>query len=204
VAGQASSWEAAAPQGGARPPTERVGKPPKRRARQGEWAGHAARREHCAGQRCARHAALGTLRWARCAHAKRSMRTDTTRPPMVALFIVLTAMSADSLSGKRTIPKPLQAAGRQATERKAEVRVSEGGHLCVGGDGGGSCLLADMRGERQAHLGPQAASTGIGARLCRHRLHRASSRRRQAGRQRTASGRGCRTPRLRAQSLRSR
>lgn len=53
-------------------------------------------------------------------YAKRSMRTDTTRPPMVVLFIVLTASSAASLVGKRTMPKPLHRKQRAGQGRAGQ------------------------------------------------------------------------------------
>ena len=56
-------------------------------------------------------------------HAKRSIRTDTTRPPMVALFMVLTASSAASLLGKRTMPKPLHSSWARPGGGAAAVRA---------------------------------------------------------------------------------
>lgn len=63
-------------------------------------------------------------------YAKRSMRTDTTRPPIVVLFIVFTASSAASLVGKRTMPKPLH--------REQRGRAGQGRDECAWAAMGGS------------------------------------------------------------------
>ena len=149
--------------------------------------GGGGRRQGGAGARAAR----------RAPQAKRSMRTDTTLPPMVVLFMLLTAISAASLLGKRTMPKPLQWMGGFRGDEEAlrgDEETLRGNEEALRGDekrqvapaaadcmAGSSCTQGAAAAAAAARQQMQHQGIGVG-------IGKAKHRRRQRRRHREARG----------------